>query len=270
MVKSSSGQLKHRSSRHKKFSRRTTGDNLQLVWSVHPVMEALKTSPGIVQEIIVAKTSGTKIKKIIEMAEQRNVVVRHDKAWFQKAELADEERHQGVIARISYPYVSLSEMLLELQDSENVPFILALDSIQDTRNLGSIIRSAVAAGCKKLILPKDRSAQITGSVAKASAGAVFHVDVCRVTNLVFAFDALREAGIWIFGTAVDVPLSIYQADFNVPACLVIGNEEKGLRTLVKKNCDILVTIPMFSELDSMNASVAAGVVLFEMARQRAL
>ena len=126
----------------------------------------------------------------------------------------------------------------------------------------------MAAGCRKLILPKDRSAQITGVVAKTSAGALFHIDVCRVTNLVATFDILREAGIWIFGTTLDAPLSIYQADFHVPACLVIGNEEKGLRDLVKKQCDILVTIPMFSDLNSMNASVAAGVVLFEMARQR--
>jgi 23S rRNA (guanosine2251-2'-O)-methyltransferase len=231
-------------------------------------MEALKTSPSCIKEVIVENKQGTRIQKIIKLAEQQNVSVRYDKTVFQKEGVAEKERYQGVIASVLFPYVALSEVLLDLQKSEDVPFILALDSIQDPQNLGSIIRSAVAAGCKKLILPKDRSAQITGTVAKASAGAVFHIDVCRVTNLVSAFDALREAGVWIFGTSVDTSLSIYQADFNVPACLVIGNEEKGLRTLVKKHCDVLVTIPMFSELDSLNASVATGVVLFEMARQR--
>jgi 23S rRNA (guanosine2251-2'-O)-methyltransferase len=126
----------------------------------------------------------------------------------------------------------------------------------------------VSAGVTKIILPKDRAAHVTGTVVKASAGAVFHVDVCRVTNLVTALDALKDEGIWVFGTAKDAPLTIYKADFTVPACLVIGNEEKGLRPRVRDHCDMLVTIPMQGKLDSLNASVATGVVLFEIVRQR--
>ena len=275
MAKPPIDRLKSGSARHKKIRPQSTKSSVQVIWSTHPVMEALKTSPRNVKEVIVDKRSGAKTQKIVELAEQLNVTVRYDKAAFSKdalkrVGLADEERHQGVIAHVFYPYVGLAEMLADLQKSEDIPFVVALDSIQDPQNLGAIIRSAVAAGCKKLILPKDRSAQITGTVAKASAGAVFHIDVCRVTNLVSTIDALKEAGIWVFGTSVDAPLSIYQADFSVPACLVIGNEERGLRPLVKKHCDVLVTIPMYSELDSLNASVATGVILFELARQRAI
>jgi len=266
--------LKPGGARHKKFRPQSAKSNVQVIWSAHPVLEALKTSPRNVREVIVDKRSGAKIQKIVELAEQQNVTVRYDKAAFsrdalQRNGIADEDRHQGIIAHVLFPYVPLSEMLAEdARQSTDIPFIVALDSIQDPQNLGAIIRSAVASGCKKLILPKDRAAQITGAVAKASAGAVFHIDVCRVTNLVSTIGALKEAGIWVFGTSVDAPLSIYQADFSVPACLVIGNEERGLRPLVKKHCDVLVTIPMYSELDSLNASVATGVILFELARQR--
>lgn len=268
MTKSSAGRLKARPVQYKNSSRHKAMATAELIWSVHPVMEALKTSPANVKEIIVDESRRGRIQEIIELAEQQNVNVRYV-TTFNREGVADEARHQGVIARVNFPYIPLAEMLQNLQKREDVPFILVLDSIQDPQNLGSIIRSAVAAGCKNLILPKDRSAQISGTVAKASAGAVFHIDVCQVTNIVSTFDTLREAGIWIFGTSVDGPLSIYEADFSVPACLVIGNEEKGLRPLVKRKCDILVTIPMFSALDSLNASVATGIVLFEMARQRA-
>jgi 23S rRNA (guanosine2251-2'-O)-methyltransferase len=265
--------LRPGSSRQKKSRLKSPKDSLQVIWGIHSVLEALQTTPRNIKEVIVDKGSGAKTQRIIELAEQQKITVRYDKAHFSKdairrGGLTDEDRHQGVIARISFPYYSFSEMLADLQDSTDAPFILALDSIQDPQNLGAIIRSAVAAGFTRIILPKDRAAQITGSVAKASAGAVFHVDVCRVTNLVASIDALKEKGIWVFGTAKDAPLTIYEADFTVPACLVIGNEEKGLRPRVKEHCDMLVTIPMSGKLDSLNASVATGVVLFEIVRQR--
>jgi 23S rRNA (guanosine2251-2'-O)-methyltransferase len=273
MAKSPTDRLRSGSVKQKKSRHKSPKGSLQVIWGIHPVLEVLQASPQNVKEVIVDRGSGTKTQKIIELVKQQKITVRYDKDEFtssalQESGLTDEDRHQGVIARISFPYHSFTELLDNLQNSTGIPFILALDSIQDPQNLGAIIRSAVAAGFTRIILPKDRAAQITGSVAKASAGAVFHVDVCRVTNLVASIDALKEKGIWVFGTAKDAPLTIYEADFTVPACLVIGNEEKGLRPRVKEHCDMLVTIPMPGKLDSLNVSVATGVVLFEIVRQR--
>jgi len=273
MAKAPSDRLGPGSARQNKSRPRSSKSNAQVIWGVHPVLEVLEASPQNVKEVIVDRGSGNKTQKIIELAKQRKITVRYDKDEFtssalQEGGLTGEDRHQGVIARISFPYHSFTELLDNLQNSIDIPFILALDSIQDPQNLGAIIRSAVSAGVTKIILPKDRAAHVTGTVAKASAGAVFHVSVCRVTNLVAAIDALKDEGIWVFGTAKDAPLTIYKADFTVPACLVIGNEEKGLRPRVRDHCDILVTIPMQGKLDSLNASVATGIVLFEIVRQR--
>jgi 23S rRNA (guanosine2251-2'-O)-methyltransferase len=269
MAKQSADRIKSGHSKQKKSHRRSRNGKVQLFWGIHPVLEALLTSPASVKEVILEKKSGARIQEIVDLAEEKKIGVRYDKTVFQKAEIVGGERHQGVAALIAFPYVDFARILSELAEEKEPPFILVLDSIQDPRNLGAIIRSAVAAGCRKLILPKDRSAPLTGTVAKTSAGAVFHIDICRVTNLATSIDALKKAGIWVFATAALGPLTIYQADFRVPVCLVIGNEEKGVRPLVKKHCDGLVSIPMAGRLDSLNASVAAGVALFEIARQRA-
>lgn len=269
MARQPACRFRSTSAGRKKYPLRSSKGKDQLFWGIHPVLEALRTSPGSIKEIILERKTGPRLEKITDLATKHNIALRHDRKIFQKDGLVGAERHQGVAARLSFPYVDLPGMLDGAAEDGNPPFILALDSIQDPQNLGAIIRSAVAAGCSNLILPKDRAAQITGAVAKTSAGAVFHTSICRVTNLVTAIDTLKEAGIWVFATSADGPLQIYQADFKVPVCLVIGNEEKGVRPLVKKHCDGLVSIPMSGELDSLNASVAAGVVLFEIARQRA-
>jgi 23S rRNA (guanosine2251-2'-O)-methyltransferase len=167
------------------------------------------------------------------------------------------------------PVLALDELLLRTRGLKGPPLLLALDSIQDPHNLGAIIRSAVAAGVNGLILPKDRSASITGAVIKVSAGSIFHLDICRVTNLVNSFKKLKSENIWIMGAAKDASSSLYSVDLTVPACLVIGSEGKGLRPLVAEHCDILLSIPMLGSLDSLNASVAAGVIMFEALRQRA-
>jgi 23S rRNA (guanosine2251-2'-O)-methyltransferase len=275
MTKKSPDRLRTGSFKQKKFRSNSPKDTAQVIWGIHPILEALEISPHIIREIILdKKKSGIKTQKLVTLADRKKVPLRYakidgskDMLW--KGDPFDQERHQGVIAHIILPILSLQELLADLKHSENVPLILALDSIQDPHNLGAIIRSAVAVGVNKLILPKDRSASITGTVVKASAGGVFHLDVCRVTNLVSTIGALKDEGIWVFGTSKDASQTIHDADFSVPACLVIGNEEKGLRPLVKKHCDMLVTIPMQGKLDSLNASVAAGVILFEIARQRA-
>ena len=145
---------------------------------------------------------------------------------------------------------------------------MACDTIQDPHNLGAIIRSAHAAGADYLICTRDRSAPLGGTAAKASAGAISRIRISQVTNLSEALVQVKKAGAWIFGAVKDeAAQSIYQTDFNLPACLVVGNEGKGIRPLVQKTCDVLVSIPMSGEIDSLNSSVAAAVILFEMHRQ---
>jgi 23S rRNA (guanosine2251-2'-O)-methyltransferase len=213
------------------------------------------------------------VEQILELAQKNSIPIStlpgKTKADSRRPnELSEHDSSQGVSARIILPTLTLDELLVKLNDVSGPPFLLALDSIQDPHNLGAIIRSAVAAGVNGIILPKDRSASITGAVIKVSAGSVFHINICRVTNLVSSFKVLKENGIWIFGATKDASQPIYDMDLTVPACLVIGSEGKGLRPLVADQCDLNVAIPMQSSLDSLNASVAAGIILFEIVRQR--
>jgi 23S rRNA (guanosine2251-2'-O)-methyltransferase len=246
----------------------------ELVWGIHPVEEALKACPHAIREIIIAKDKpGNRLEEILELAQKHAIPVSSlpgtPKTGYGKPDERPEHKSsQGVSARIILPTLTLHELLDKLKDVSVPPLLLALDSIQDPHNLGAIIRSAVAAGVKGIIIPKDRSASITGTVIKISAGSVFQIDICWVTNLVNSFKILKENGIWIFGTAKDASQHIYDADLTGPVCLVIGGEGKGLRPLVADHCDLNIAIPMHSSLDSLNASVAAGIILFEIVRQR--
>ena len=274
MTKSSSQKLRNKSFHTKKTGPRSHPNTEQLVWGIHPVHEALKACPQAIREIGVDKDkSGYRLEQILELAQKHAIPVstlpgKTRPAFGKSDELPDHESTQGVSAWIILPTLTLDELLDKLSNVSGPPLLLALDSIQDPHNLGAIIRSAVAAGVNGIILPKDRSASITGTVIKISAGSVFHIDICRVTNLVSSFKVLKENGIWIFGTTKDASRTIYDTDFTVPACLVIGSEGKGLRPLVADNCDLRIAIPMKSSLDSLNASVAAGIILFEAVRQR--
>jgi len=239
----------------------------QVIWGIHPVLEALRACPQSIRKIIVDKSSGSRIEEILKQAHKRSIPVSYELGKA-KTGSTEQESSQGVYARIILPTLSLEDLLDKLEKTKGPPLLLALDSIQDPHNLGAIIRSAVAAGVNGIILPKDRSAPITGTVIKISAGSAFHIDICRVTNLVNSFKLLKDHGIWIFGTTKDASQPLYDVDLTVPACLVIGSEGKGLRPLVAQQCDLNISIPMKSSLDSLNASVAAGIILFEIVRQR--
>lgn len=259
----------------KKTGSRSHPKTEQLVWGMHPVQEALRACPQAIRAIFVDRDkSGYRVEEILAMAQKHGIPVTLNpgkaRAVYGKPDelSAQEESGQGIAARIILPTLTLHELLAKLNDVSGPPLLLALDSIQDPHNLGAIIRSAVAAGVNGIILPKDRSASITGTVIKISAGAVFHIDICMVTNLVNSFKILKEKGVWIFGATKDGSRPVYDTDLTVPACLVIGGEGKGLRPLVAEHCDLNVSIPMQSSLDSLNASVAAGIILFEIVRQR--
>ncbi|MFQ5458649.1 MAG: 23S rRNA (guanosine(2251)-2'-O)-methyltransferase RlmB, partial [Myxococcota bacterium] len=185
------------------------------------------------------------------------------------ARLAGTEDHQGIVAAVEgFPYEDAGSLLARIRACTRAPLILALDSVQDPRNLGSMIRCANTAGAQGVVIPKDRSAGITAVAARASAGAVEHTPVARVTNLVRTLGALRDAGLWIVGAAEDGEKTMDRFDASAPLVLVIGGEGKGLRPLVRKSCDLRVSIPMAGEIASLNAATAAAVLLHEAGRQR--
>jgi 23S rRNA (guanosine2251-2'-O)-methyltransferase len=269
-------QKYHKSGRSAKKSRyRGKTPTEQRIWGIHPVLEALHACPQCVKEIIISRSrTSHRVEEVMELAHHHGIPVnvgsvKKEETPRKGDETAERESSQGVSARIVFPFIAFDELLNSLNKASiPPPLLLALDSIQDPHNLGAIIRSAVAAGANGLILPKDRSASITSTVAKISAGAVFHLRICRVTNLVNCLSVLKEVGIWIFGATKDGASPVYDVDLTVPACLVIGSEGKGLRPFVAENCDLRISIPMQGSLDSLNASVAAGIILFETVRQR--
>jgi 23S rRNA (guanosine2251-2'-O)-methyltransferase len=183
--------------------------------------------------------------------------------------VAQSEHHQGVVARVSpFPLISLTEIL----DPDRAPaggrFLIILDNLTDPRNLGAIIRSALAVDVDAILLPKDRSAGPTPAVSKTSAGALEHSRLVRVTNVAATMRQLRDYGCWLYGLAPMAEQSIYAADLTGSVVLVIGGEQRGIRPLVKKNCDLLLSIPQSGRVESLNASVAAAIAMYEVYRQR--
>lgn len=258
---------KHQS-RNAAGPKKTSADD-PLVWGIHPVMELISLKSSAVKEIILnAPPSSEKIQQIVSLAGQQKIPV----LIKEQSELFTENKrmnHQGVIARI-WPMetLSLDSIIHETTKPHASKILLALDSIQDPHNLGAIIRSATAAGVDGIIIPKDRSAPLSGATVKVSAGAIVHSKICQVTNLPSTLQILKKQGFWIFGADKSDQQSIYQTDFSGPVCLVMGGEEKGIRPLVKEQCDFLITIPMAGPVESLNASVATAIILFEIIRQK--
>ena len=177
--------------------------------------------------------------------------------------------HQGVIALVAaHIYYSIDDILEEAASRGEPPLIVVCDELSDPHNLGAILRSAECAGAHGVIIPKRRSVGLTATVAKASAGAVEYMKVARVTNISAAIGQLKEKGIWVFGTAAEGSIPMYQADLTGPTAIVIGNEGVGMSQLVRKNCDVMVNIPMKGRISSLNASAAASILLYEALRQR--
>ena len=177
--------------------------------------------------------------------------------------------HQGVITlAAAHEYCSLDDILEEAASRGETPLIVICDELSDPHNLGAIMRSAECAGAHGVIIPKRRSVGLTATVAKASAGAVEYMKVARVTNINNAISELKEKGVWVFGTAAEGSIPMYKADLTGPAAIVIGNEGDGMSQLVRKNCDVMVHIPMKGSISSLNASAAASILLYEAVRQR--
>ncbi len=240
-----------------------------IIYGINPVLEALRGSRRAF-ELFVAGTGGDKrFEKLMKLAAEKDVPVRQ-REKSDIGRLCGTEHHQGVALRVEpFPYAELADILGNWRASGESGLLLVLDGVQDPHNLGALIRTAACAGAHGVIIPKDRAAGITAVVEKGSAGATETIPVARVANIAQTLDELKREGFWIYGAAGDVAGNLYSQEFTGHVALVIGGEGEGIRPLVRKKCDLLIAIPLRGGVSSLNASVAGGVVLFEIVRQRA-
>ena len=232
------------------------------------VLELLESGKDVNKIFVTRGEKHGSINKILRIAKERKIIV-VEKDKKQMDEMAQEENYQGVIAIVPpFEYVEISDILQVAKERNEDPFVIVLDGIEDPHNLGSIIRTAETAGVHGVIIPKRRAASVNSTVNKASAGAVEHMKIARVTNISDAIEELKQAGLWVCGTAVDTNKYYYNQDLTGPLAIVIGNEGKGIGEKVKKNCDFLVKIPMKGKIQSLNASVSTGIVVYESVKQR--
>ena len=246
---------------------------MEILYGHHPIVEALKAGRRSIVEIFLASDkSSPRLASIADKAYAGNIPLSKVSSARLSA-LAGSERHQGMCARVSgFSYTGLDEVLkgaaTEKADRSAPVCLLLLDTIQDPHNLGALIRTAYCAGVDGVVIPKDRCATPSPAVSRISAGALEHTRLVRITNLVKTISALKSKGLWVSGLDRAAGDTLFSTDFNVPLAIVVGSEEKGLRPLVKKNCDMLIGIPQMGEVDSLNASVAGGIVMYEVFRQR--
>ena len=232
------------------------------------VIEALRAGVAIDKIFLMKGETDSALGHIASAAREKGVVV-VDADRRKLDGMSRTHSHQGVIALAAVrEYATVDDILNAAREKGEPPLIVVCDELSDPHNLGAVIRTADAAGAHGVIIPKRRSAGLTAVVAKTSAGAVAHVPVARVANLPSLLKELKEEGVWVFGTAAEGSIPMYKADLTIPAAIVIGNEGEGLSQLVRKNCDVMVSIPMKGKISSLNASAAASILLYEAVRQR--
>ena len=248
---------------------RARGKERGLLYGVNPVLEALRAD-RLPHDIVIAEgVRDQRLRELIELAHAKRVSIKHAPRPKLDRE-AGTAQHQGVIAYVSSAtYADADELIDSISDSGRAPLILVLDGIEDPRNLGAILRTAECAGVDGIFIPERRAAGLNETVAKASAGASEHLSIARVTNLSVLIRQLKERNLWVVGTAGDAPIDYGEWDWRRPTAVVLGAEGSGLHRLVRENCDALVRIPVRGKIESLNVSVAAGVVLYEALRQRA-
>lgn len=232
------------------------------------VIELLNSNRDINKIYIQNGEKHGSINKIISIAKEKKIIINKvDKIKMDA--ISETKRHQGVIAIVApYNYSAVDDIIEYAHSKNEEPFILILDGIEDVHNLGSIIRTAETAGVHGIIIPKRRAASVNATVAKTSAGAIEYMKIARVNNLNDTIKKLKEEGLWIIGTEMNAKTKYYNQDLKGPIAIVIGNEGTGISNLVKKNCDILINIPMKGKINSLNASVSTGIILYEALKQR--
>lgn len=241
---------------------------LDLIFGVHPVLEKLATSPGDVLEVLLVSTVRGPVCQKIEEAARRcgRPVVRTDTLTLNA--LTRHSRHQGVAAKVApFGYASFRTLLASLKNA-GPQCVVFLDGVTDPRNLGSILRTSAAMGINDLVIPKDRAAGVTPTVIKTSAGAAHHVRIHRVSNLARSIVAARDEGLWIVGLDAAAEQALHQTALPTRLAIVLGAEGSGIRPLVRRQCDYLVSIPMQGKVASMNVGVAWGMFAYELMRQR--
>ncbi|HTA76821.1 MAG TPA: 23S rRNA (guanosine(2251)-2'-O)-methyltransferase RlmB [bacterium] len=239
------------------------------IYGRKPVLEAIRSGQRAITRVYILQGSrDAALDQVETHAKARNIPVSLE-TRHRMDTLAAQENHQGVIAVVDdFKYSDLQDILDNARDKKENAFVLLLDEIEDPHNLGAIIRSADAAGVHGVVIPKNRAVEVNATVLKSSAGASEHVTTVKIANLNDAIKKLKEAGVWVVGTDIEATKYHYEYDYRQPVAIIIGNEGRGLRRLVKENCDELVKIPMAGKMSSLNASVASALMLFEVTRQR--
>jgi 23S rRNA (guanosine2251-2'-O)-methyltransferase len=265
------GHQEHQSHQERPSPLRVIHDrkpSADIVAGRQPVMEALRSGRLIEKIVILAGVKGSSIEKIKQLAKKNRIpFVEVGKMKFR--DLVSDTTTQGVVAIVgTKTYVEVEDILQKAEQQKDKPFILILDEIEDPQNLGALIRTAECAGVHGVVIPKHHAATINQTVSKTSAGASEHLLAAKVTNIVNTIDELKEKGIWVVGTDSDAEKLYTDIDYNGPIALVIGNEGKGVRQLVKEKCDFVVRIPLFGKIQSLNASVAGALMMYETVRQR--
>lgn len=240
-----------------------------MVLGRNSVFETIESGRDVNKLIILDGTRDKAIQKIIDAAKKRRILIQFvDRKTLDK--VAGGENHQGVIAYIAaYPYYYIDDLFDTAKENNEPPFFIICDELNDPHNLGSILRTADAVGAHGVIIPKRRSVSINQTVAKVACGAAEYVKVARVTNISATIDELKERGVWVVGTDMSNQ-SYYEANLTGSIAIVVGNEGKGIGRLVREKCDFVVSIPMNGHVDSLNASVACGIIMYEVLKQRRL
>jgi len=239
------------------------------ITGIHAIREALEAGRPFDRIVIAKGRQDTRVEEIVQLARERGIAVRfEDRSQLDR--LANAKDHQGVVAlAAARPPSTLEDVLARANHAKgHGGLIVLLDGVEDPHNLGAIIRTALAAGAHGIIIPERRAAGLTDTVARASAGALSHLPVAKVTNLVRSMEELKEKGYWLVGLDEAGEKNYTEVDYTSPTGIVLGGEGKGLHELTRKRCDFVVSLPTTGPVKSLNVSVAAGVVLFEAVRQR--
>ena len=245
-------------------------DNEQIIEGRNAVIEAFRAGITIDKVYIVKGDTDKTLRHIASVARENGTPVSEtDKRKLDY--MSRTKAHQGVVAQVAPIKYSTINEILEIADKRNeTPLIVVCDGIEDPHNLGAIIRSSEAAGVHGIIIPKRRSSGLTATVVKASAGAVFHMAIAKVSNITQTIKELQNSGIWIFGTSDDGQIEMWQSDMTGPAAIIIGSEGSGISRLVRESCDFIIKIPMHGKISSLNASVSTAIMIYEAVRQRKL
>ena len=242
-------------------------ENSNIICGRNPVLEALRSGREIDRLLVAHGTGGGSVTAIIAKCRAKGILIKEISP--QKLDYyCGGANHQGVAVMFaSQEYATVEDMFALAETRGEKPFLIICDEIEDPHNLGAIIRTAEATGVHGVIIPERRSASLNATVAKAACGALEYVPVARVTNIANTIDALKERGVWVFGADMDGD-DYTKTDFDAPCALVIGNEGKGIGALTAKKCDAVISLPMCGKINSLNASVAAGILMYEVVRSR--